>query len=161
MPNRLAAQLSLGRPGQPAAAQLASAGGVAKVVATRQRKLHVGHFAFMRSVVQGLDPRQSWGRYLRVEGQATDQRTVRAAIAWIRNEFAAAAKREDRFGTARLVPINATRIADPSLEPPSLEAFAEVHGLENERQAEQIAAYEAAFEKGHGRATQPCAGALD
>ena len=123
---------------------------VTSVSAARQRKLHVGHFAFMRSVVQGLDPRESWERYFRVEGEATDQRTVRATIAWIRDEFAAAAKREDRFGTARLVRIDATRIADPSLELPSLEAFAEVHGLEGERQADQIAAYEAEY----GRATQ-------
>ena len=122
--------------------------------AARQRKLHVGHFAFMRSVVQGLDPRESWERYFRVEGEATDQRTVRATIAWIRDEFAAAAKREDRYGTARLVRIDATRIADPSLDPlvelPSLEAFAEANGLEDERQADQIAAYEAEY----GRATQ-------
>ena len=104
----------------------------------------------MRSVVQGLDPQESWERYFRVEGEATDQRTVRATIAWIREEFAAAAKREDRFGTARLVRIDATRTADPSLELPSLEAFAEAHGLEDERQADQIGAYEAES----GRATQ-------
>jgi hypothetical protein len=48
------------------------------------------------------------------------------------------------------VRIDATRIADPSLELPSLEAFAEAHGLEDERQADQIAAYEAEY----GRATQ-------
>ena len=118
--------------------------------AARKRKLHVGHFAFMRAVVQGIDPRESWDRYLRVEGEATDQRIVRATTAWIREEFAAAAKREDRYGTARLVRIDATRIADPSLELPSLEAFAEANGLEDERQADQIAAYEAAY----GRATQ-------
>ena len=111
--------------------------------AARERKLHVGHFAFMRAVVQGLDARESWERYFRIEGEAGDQRTVRATIAWIRDEFAAAAKREDRFGTARLVRIDATRIADPSLELPSLEAFAEAHGLEDVRQADQIAAYEA------------------
>jgi hypothetical protein len=121
-----------------------------RVSAARQRKLHVGHFAFMRSVVQGLDPRESWERYFLVEGEATDQRTVRTTIAWIREEFAAAAKREDRFGTARLVRFDATRIADPSLELPSLEAFAELNGLEDERQADQIAAYEAEY----GRATQ-------
>jgi site-specific recombinase XerD len=120
------------------------------VSATRQRKLHIGHFAFMRSVVQGLDARESWERYFRVDGEATDQRIVRATIAWIRDEFAAAAKRQDRFGTARLVRIDATRIADPSLELPSLEAFAEAHGLEDERQADQMAAYEAEY----GRATQ-------
>ena len=118
--------------------------------AARQRKLHVGHFAFMRSVVQGLDARESWERYFRVEGEATDQRTVRATIAWIRDEFAAAAKRHDRFGTARPVQIDAARIADPALDLPSLEAFAEARGLEDERQADQIAAYEAEY----GRATQ-------
>ena len=118
--------------------------------AARQRKLHAGHFAFMRSVVQGLDARDSWERYCRVEGMASDQRTVRATIAWIRDEFAAAARREDRFGTARLVRIDASRIAEPAAALPSLEAFAEARGLEHERQAEQIAAYEAEF----GRATQ-------
>ena len=92
---------------------------LAPVSAARKRKLHVGHFAFMRSVVQGLDPRESWERYFRVEGEATDQRTVRATIAWIRDEFAAAAKREDRFGPARLVRIDATRIADPSPASPA------------------------------------------
>lgn len=123
---------------------------VASRRAARQRKLHVGHFAFMRAVVQGLDPRDSWERYFCIEGEVTDQRTVRATIAWIRDEFAAAAKREDRFGTARLVRIDATRIADPAFELPSLEAFAEARGLEDEREADQIAAYEAEY----GRATQ-------
>ncbi len=124
--------------------------GVTPMSAARQRKLHVGHFAFMRSVVQGLDARESWERYLRVEGEATDQRTVRATIGWIREEFAVAAKRHDRYGTARLVRIDATRIADPALELPSLEAFAEARGLEDELQSEQMAAYEAEY----GRATQ-------
>jgi len=116
----------------------------------RQRKLHVGHFAFMRAVVQGLDARDSWERYFRVDGEATDQRTVRATIAWIRDAFAAAAKRHDRFGTARLVRLDATRLADPSQALPSLDAFAQARGLQDERQADQIAAYDAE----HGRATQ-------
>ena len=116
----------------------------------RQRKLDVGHFAFMRSVIQGLDPRESWDRCLRIDSDSTDQRTVRATIAWIRDEFAAAAKRHDRHGTARLVRIDAMRIADPVLDLPSLEAFAEARGLEDEREADQIAAYEAEY----GRATQ-------
>jgi site-specific recombinase XerD len=128
----------------------ASLPGATPTSAARQRKLHLGHFAFMRSVVQGLDPRGSWERYLRLEGEASDQRTVRLTIAWIRDEFVAAAKRQDRYGTARLVRIDATRIADPSFELPSLEAFAEANGLEDERQADQIAAYEAQY----GRATQ-------
>ena len=118
--------------------------------AARQRKLHVGHFAFMRSVVQGIDARDSWERYLRLEGEITDRRVVRATIAWIREEFALAARRQDRHGTARLVRLDATRIADPALDLPSLEVFAESQGLQDESQAEQIAAYEAAY----GEATQ-------
>ena len=117
--------------------------------AARRRKLHVGHFAFMRAVVQGIDTRASWDRYLKLEGEGTDQRLVRSTIAWIRDEFAAAAQREDRHGTARLVRIDVATIADPSLDLPSLEVFAERRGLQDFSQAEQNAAYEAE----HGKAT--------
>lgn len=61
-----------------------------------QRKLHSGHFAFMRALTQGLDERASWNRYLSLEGKHTDLRQVRWTIAWIRDEFAAAARRERR-----------------------------------------------------------------
>jgi len=128
-----------------------SAGGPARVSAARRRKLHAGHFAFMRSVVQGLDLRQSWERYLRVEGEATDQRLVRATIAWIRTEFAAAALREDRFGTARLVRIDVSTLVDTSPGVPTLEAFSESRGLEDFSQAEQSAAYETAYGKATAR----------
>ena len=140
------------RAGQGASVPLfsTSARSHVQVSAARQRKLHVGHFAFMRSVAQGLDPRESWERYFRVEGEATDQRIVRATIAWIRDEFAAAAKRQDRHGTARLVRIDVSKIADPAQALPSLEAFAESRGLEDFAQADQVVAYEAEF----GRATQ-------
>ena len=46
--------------------------------------------------------------------------------------------------------IDATRIAEASLDLPSLEVFAEARGLEDESQAEQIVAYEAEY----GRSTQ-------
>jgi serine/threonine-protein kinase HipA len=49
------------------------------------------------------------------KGEATDWRTARATLAWIRDEFAVAAKRQDRFGPARLVRIDASCIADPAL----------------------------------------------
>ena len=124
---------------------------VNSVSAARQRKLHVGHFAFMRSVVQGLDLRQSWERYLRVEGEATDKRLVRATIAWIRIEFAAAAQRESRFGTARLVRIDISTIVDISPGVPTLEAFAESHALDEFSQAEQVAAYEVEYGKATAR----------
>ena len=111
----------------------------------RGRKLHVGHFAFMRAVVQGIGVRESWERYLRIEGDAADLRIVRSTIAWIRDEFAAAARREDRHGTARLVRIDAAAIPDTGATLPSLEQFAEQRGLDDFSQAEQIAAYEAEY----------------
>ncbi len=110
--------------------------------AARARKLHLGHFAFMRAVAQGLDTRDSWDRYLRIEGDHDDIRNVRRTIAWIRDEFAAAAKRHDRFGTARLVQIDATRIADPEPALPSLEEFAAQRGLLDFSEAEQLEYYE-------------------
>ena len=143
--------MSVTNPLKPLMSRSAAAGqetAIAKVA--RQRKLHTGHFAFMRSVVQGLDPKDSWDRYFRIDGEVTDQRVVRSTIAWIRDEFAAAARRADRFGAARLVRLDATRIADASFELPTLEAFAEAKGLQDERQADQIAAYEAEY----GRETQ-------
>ncbi len=108
----------------------------------------------MRSVVQGLDPRHSWERYLQIEGEASDQRTLRATIAWIRDEFAAVAKRLERPGTARLVRIDVSKLAGPALALPSLEAFAQERGLEDFGQAEQVAAYEEAYGPATQRARQ-------
>lgn len=112
---------------------------------TRERKLSSAHFAFMRAVVQGLDLRSSWERYLAVEGEATDTRLVRSTIAWIRTEFAAAARRQDRFGTARLVRLDASRIQDAQIDVPSLEEFAEEEGLEDFSQADQLEAFNAKY----------------
>jgi integrase len=105
------------------------------------RKLHIGHFAFMRAVVQGLDTRDSWNRYLRVEGEHDDIRNVKRTIQWIRDEFAAAARRSERHGTARLILIDAERVADDAERIPTLEEFAIEHGLEEFSQAEQLEQY--------------------
>ena len=116
----------------------------------RHRKLHLGHFAFMRAVVQGLDTRDSWDRYLRLEGEHDDVRNVRRTIQWMRDEFAAAAKRHDRFGTARLVQLDTTELfaAEPAL--PSLEEFAAAQGLSEFSQTEQLEQYQVHY----GTATQ-------
>jgi len=112
---------------------------------TRHRKLHLGHFAFMRAVVQGLDTRHSWDRYLRVEGEHDDVRHVRRTIQWIRDEFAAAAKRHDRFGTARLVQLDAMQLFAAESALPSLEEFAAAQGLLEFSQAEQLEQYQAHY----------------
>lgn len=120
---------------------------LALVGPARRRQLHVGHFAFMRALVQSLEVRASWDRYLRIEGESSDARVVRATIGWLRDEFAAAARREHRHGAARLVLIDVARIPDTGPLLPSLEHFAAERGLEEFSQADQTAAYESAFGK--------------
>ena len=117
------------------------------------RKLHRGHFAFMRALAQGIDERTSWERYLRMEGEHVDLRTVRRTITWIRDAFAAAARRERKPGTARLILLDPGRFAaSPAL--PSLAEFAASRGMEEFSEAEQIEAYEAAHPRVLGRAGQ-------
>jgi hypothetical protein len=94
------------------------------------RKLLIGHFAFMRARAQGLNERASWTRYLRLEGEHTDLRTVRKAIAWIRDEFAAAARRENKPGTARLILLDPDRIKSAPKQP-TLAEFAQAQGMED------------------------------
>lgn len=99
----------------------------------------------MRAVVQGLDTRDSWNRYLRMEGEHDDIRNVRRTIQWIRDEFAAAARRSERHGIARLIQIDANVIDDKTEKIPSLEDFAAEHGLEDFSQAEQIEHYQSRY----------------
>lgn len=122
-----------------------------QVASLRQRKLGIAHFAFMRALIQGVPLRTAWEQYLEVEGRATDLRLVKGTIAWIRDAFAAAARREQRFGTARLVLIDVSSLAEQETPLPSLEAFAAEHGLEDFSEAEQVAAFEAAYGKANVR----------
>ncbi|MGJ7497251.1 phage integrase family protein [Variovorax sp. RT4R15] len=109
------------------------------------RKLQRAHFAFMRGLLQGLDERELWDRYLRSEGESNDRRNVRQTVAWIRDEFAAAAQREDRPGTARLVRLDPERFSARQQTLPSLEEFALERGLEDFSEAEQAEAYADAY----------------
>lgn len=122
--------------------------------AWQEARLHAGHFAFMRAVVQGLDTRQSWDRYLRIEGEHDDIRHVRRTIQRIRDEFASAARRHARHGVARLMQIDATAIDDASTKLPTLEEFAEEHGLTDFSQAEQLEFFRERFGAAPGSASR-------
>lgn len=117
--------------------------------AARTRLLGRQHFAFYRGLLEGLPIETVWDRYMAVEGQHSDVRLVPGTIAWIRTELAAAAKREARPGTARLLSMDVERLLGTTPELPSLPQFAEEAGLEDEREADQIKAY---VEK-YGKAT--------
>jgi site-specific recombinase XerD len=114
--------------------------------ASNNRRLHAGHFAFMRALVQGVDVTAAWDRYLRIEGESSDARAVRSTIAWIRDEFAAAAQRHARYGLARLVRLDSARLAaGAQARLPALEDFALDRGLEDFSQAEQLEVFEAEY----------------
>ena len=117
----------------------------APISPARSRRLGPAHFAFMRALAQGLSLEENWQRYMVIEGDSSDPRLVASTLKWIRTEFARAAAKELRFGIARLLRLDATRIGARALRLPSLEEFAEERGLEDEREADQIAAYEAEF----------------
>lgn len=115
------------------------------------RKLHVGHFAFMRAFVQGLDLRDTWDRYLAVEGSRTDVRNVRRAVTWMRDAFAAAAHRHRRHAVARLVRIDVSKVRDregAGAAAQSLDDFAIERGLEDFSIEDQLAYYQEAYGNG-------------
>ena len=115
------------------------------------RRLHRGHFAFMRALIQGMDERAAWERYLHHEAETGDRRRIRSTIHWIRDTFAAAASRERRPGVARLVRLDAARIAQRAApKMPSLEEFALAQGLDGFSEDEQVEAYTAAYPQGAG-----------
>ena len=114
------------------------------------RKLSSGHFAFMRTVVQGIDIQASGDRYLQIEGEHGDLRKVKSTIERIRNEFAAAARQHPKPGTARVVLIDADQLEEAS-GPPSVAAFAAERGLEDFSEAEQQAAFVEAYGPGYRR----------
>ncbi len=93
------------------------------------RKLHIGHFAFMRALIQGADSKAAWERYLQIEGEHSDVRLARKTIHWIRDAFAAAAKREHKFGTARLVLADWSKVGEHRNEPPTLDQFVADRGV--------------------------------
>ncbi|CAN5659788.1 hypothetical protein BH11PSE8_BH11PSE8_24380 [soil metagenome] len=122
--------------------------------AARARKLHSGHFAFMRALVQGVALTSAWERYLHAEWEGSDLRLVRGTVTWIRAEFAAAAQREQRPGTARLIRLDLSKIPDPGEPLSTLDAFAEEHGLGDESQAVQVAEFEAVYGRRSARLTR-------
>lgn len=118
------------------------------------RKLHLGHIAFMRAVVQGIDTYESWNRYLRIEGEHQDRKLVHRTVQWIRDEFAAAARRHARPGTARLVRIDPNRSELRQPKVPTLEEFASDHGLTEFSEAEQLEHFIARYGRQSTRQTR-------
>lgn len=108
---------------------------------TRPR-LHRGHFAFLRGVIQGLSPKGLWDRYLSDQGEF-DGPVVHRMTGWIRGELAATAARGGNFGRAHLLRLDLSPRA--SAELPALDTFVAAAGLDGFSEAEQQAAYAARY----------------
>lgn len=111
-----------------------------KSVSHSPRRLSRAHFAFARAVAQGVDERESWVRYMALEGEHTDVRTVRKTVQWMREEFAAAAARCNKPGTARLVRMDPELLADTA-QLPTVDEFAASEGWEDFSHEELLVAY--------------------
>jgi hypothetical protein len=105
------------------------------------------HFAFMRAVIQGMDVAQSWERYLAVDGvtASASAQHIRHTVAWINDAFAAAARRHQRHGLARLIVLDLKKAPVERGALPTLAEFAKAQELENFAEAEQLDAYRARF----------------
>ncbi len=121
-----------------------------------RRHLHRGHFAFLRAVVQGLDARPMWTRYLAIDGELEAQAEltqetfaahpkVRRMTAWLRAELAAAVRRAGHYGKVRLIRIDLSGLARRGPALPALEEFALENGLDDFSIEEQLEAYRERF----------------
>lgn len=121
-----------------------------------RRHLHRGHFAFLRAVVQGLDARPMWTRYLAIDGELEAQAElmqetfaahpkVRRMTAWLRAELAAAVRRAGHYGKVRLIRIDLSGLARRGPALPALEDFALENGLDDFSIEEQLEAYRERF----------------
>jgi site-specific recombinase XerC len=67
------------------------------------RQLHRGHFAFLRAVLQGVDPVTSWRDHMLLESSRPADRKSREVAAWVRLECIVAARRNGQHHVARLL----------------------------------------------------------
>ncbi|WP_156516894.1 phage integrase family protein [Delftia sp. GW456-R20] len=109
-----------------------------------RRKLSRAHFAFMRALAQGLDAKESWDRYMALEGDGADRRAVSRVMKWVREEFASAATRLRKPGTARLWRLDLEKFSghrELSERQPTLEEFVAANNWEDFSEDEQLQAY--------------------
>ncbi len=116
----------------------------------RARKLHLGHFAFARAVVQGLSPSDSYRRFLSLEAEEGGARSAVTMVRWLREEFAAAAKKQDRPGTARLLSMDLSKIPAPEKKLPDMEEWVIEHGYDGFSESVQLMAYQEAHQEHAG-----------
>ena len=108
-------------------------------------QLTAGHFAFVRAVLQGVEPHASWSQYLDIDGRPATPHDIRQMMGNIRNAFAVASKQHRRPGTARLV-LSGLRIGDrKDSATTALADFVAANALDGFSEVEQLAFYAQQF----------------
>ena len=112
--------------------------GVATPTAHPASRLSAAHFAFMRALLQGVEPQICWRQYLGSDDKPGAALDIRRAIDEIRNAFAVASKQHRRPGTARLVMLNLSVVAQNDITAPPLADFVAAQMLDGFSEAEQL-----------------------
>ncbi len=107
------------------------------------QKIHPHHIAFLRGLIQGVEPQRLWTTYLYIFGPWQDVRLARRLASDIRNALAQVALRAGKPGVARLLRLDIKPVVEEKR--PTLDEFAQEHGLEDFSEADQLAAYEAYY----------------
>lgn len=104
--------------------------------------MHVGHFAFLRAVIQGLSIESSFNRFLKMDDDGEGPRSGIATIRWLRREFVVAARKQARPGTARLLAIDISQIPISQSKLPNRETPAAENDVEELSGSGALRAYE-------------------
>lgn len=100
--------------------------------------LDAAHFAFMRSVVQGVDTGESWRRYLSAMHGKASPADIRRHFQWLRDALGAQARRLGRPGVARLLALDLAAERNSTNRLPSLADFIRDQELDGFSEAEQV-----------------------
>ncbi len=116
--------------------------GASEALTRQTRRVHVGHFAFVRAVIQGLSVESSFNRYLKMDEDGEGPRSGIATIRWLRSEFVAAARKQARPGTARLLAIDVRQIPTIPTKLPDADARVAKDDFEDVSGSDVLRAYE-------------------
>lgn len=110
-------------------------------------RLHAGHVAFMRAIIQGMEPSLSWKRYLYMVDANPTPLDIKNTINAIQAVFASTVRRYQRSGPSRLILPTKTMLQNVDGATPLLSEFIASQDLEGFSEAEQGALYQLHFKQ--------------
>ena len=103
------------------------------------------HFAFMRALLQGIDPQTCWARYMSRDGRSATAADIQGAIDSIRNAYNVVIEQHKRPKSIRLTPMCFAAAGGETRQVTTLADFVTGNGLDGFSEAEQFVFYETYF----------------